>query len=72
VAYNFFSISDKNPKGSLIASVTAPMAYVNSFSITPRYIILVRKRINMIFLFFFFTKVFLYRLFVLYSPILVA
>lgn len=41
VKYNFFSISDKNPMGSLIASVTAPMAYVNNFSITPKYIIFV-------------------------------
>ncbi|KAI8085398.1 retinal pigment epithelial membrane protein-domain-containing protein [Thamnidium elegans] len=41
VKYNFFSISDKNPKGSIIASVTAPMAYVNTFSITPKYIIFV-------------------------------
>ncbi|KAI7886393.1 retinal pigment epithelial membrane protein-domain-containing protein [Mucor mucedo] len=41
VKYNFFSISDKNPKGSIIASITAPMAYVNTFSITPKYIIFV-------------------------------
>ncbi|KAL9539032.1 hypothetical protein MBANPS3_010512 [Mucor bainieri] len=41
VKYNFFSLSDKNPKGSLLASVTAPMAYVNNFSITPKYIIFV-------------------------------
>lgn len=39
--YNFFTISDRNPKGSLIGSITAPAAYVNSFSITPKYIILV-------------------------------
>ncbi|KAJ8658906.1 hypothetical protein O0I10_005288 [Lichtheimia ornata] len=38
--YNFFTISDRNPKGALIGSVTAPAAYVNSFSITPKYIIL--------------------------------
>lgn len=43
VKYNFFSISDKNPKGSIIASITAPMAYVNTFSITPKYIIFVSK-----------------------------
>ncbi|KAI8075388.1 carotenoid oxygenase [Gilbertella persicaria] len=41
VKYNFFSISDRNPKGSVIASITAPMAYVNTFSITPRYILFV-------------------------------
>lgn len=39
--YNFFTISDRNPKGALIGSITAPAAYVNSFSITPKYIILV-------------------------------
>ncbi|KAI9316084.1 retinal pigment epithelial membrane protein-domain-containing protein [Dichotomocladium elegans] len=39
-AYNFFSISDRNPKGSMIASVTAPTGYVHSFSLTPKYIIL--------------------------------
>lgn len=39
VSYNFFSISDRNPKGSIIASVTAPMAHVNTFSLTPKYII---------------------------------
>ncbi|KAI7899030.1 retinal pigment epithelial membrane protein-domain-containing protein, partial [Cokeromyces recurvatus] len=41
VKYHFFSISDKNPKGSIIASITAPMAYVNTFSITSKYIIFV-------------------------------
>ncbi|KAI9475500.1 MAG: carotenoid oxygenase [Benjaminiella poitrasii] len=41
VKYHFFSISDRNPKGSVIASITAPMAYVNTFSITPKYIIFV-------------------------------
>ncbi|CEG82646.1 hypothetical protein RMATCC62417_16690 [Rhizopus microsporus] len=41
VKYHFFSISDQNPKGSLITSLTAPMAYVNSFLITPKYIIFV-------------------------------
>jgi carotenoid cleavage dioxygenase-like enzyme len=41
VKYHFFSISDKNPKGSIVASITAPMAYVNTFSITPKYIIFV-------------------------------
>ncbi|CDH59175.1 betacarotene-monooxygenase [Lichtheimia corymbifera JMRC:FSU:9682] len=40
-AYNFFSISDRNPKGSIIASVTAPTGYVHSFSLTPKYIVLV-------------------------------
>ncbi|KAG1494874.1 hypothetical protein G6F46_005827 [Rhizopus delemar] len=41
VKYHFFSISDQNPKGTLITSITAPMAYVNTFSITPKYIIFV-------------------------------
>ncbi|KAI9243598.1 carotenoid oxygenase [Sporodiniella umbellata] len=41
VKYHFFSLSDGNPKGSLITSISAPMAYVNTFSITPRYIIFV-------------------------------
>lgn len=41
VKYHFFSISDKNPRGSIVASITAPMAYVNTFSITPKYIIFV-------------------------------
>lgn len=40
-SYNFFSISDRNPKGSIIASVTAPTGYVHSFSLTPKYIVLV-------------------------------
>lgn len=39
--YHFFSISDRNPKGSVIASVSAPTGYVHSFSLTPKYIILV-------------------------------
>ncbi|CAO3582689.1 unnamed protein product [Absidia cylindrospora] len=37
--YHFFSISDRDPKGTVIATFTAPTAYVNSFSITPKYII---------------------------------
>ncbi|CAO3668797.1 unnamed protein product [Rhizopus stolonifer] len=41
VKYHFFSISDQNPKGTLITSLSAPMAYVNTFSITPNYIIFV-------------------------------
>jgi hypothetical protein len=41
VSYNFFSISDRDPKGKLLAAVTAPMAYVSTFSITRRYIVLV-------------------------------
>ncbi|CAG8469966.1 10665_t:CDS:2 [Diversispora eburnea] len=39
--YNFFSISEKYPKGQLIASVMAKASYVHSFSVTPRFIILV-------------------------------
>ncbi|KAI7858508.1 retinal pigment epithelial membrane protein-domain-containing protein [Circinella umbellata] len=39
--YNFFSISDRNPKGSIIGYINAPASYVNSFSITRSYIILV-------------------------------
>jgi len=38
--YNFFMISQKNPKGELIASVTAKSSYVHSFAVTPRFIIL--------------------------------
>ncbi|OBZ90414.1 Beta,beta-carotene 9',10'-oxygenase [Choanephora cucurbitarum] len=38
--YHFFSISDRHPKGQLIGSITAPMAFINTFSITPRYILL--------------------------------
>ncbi|KAI9489556.1 carotenoid oxygenase [Zychaea mexicana] len=40
-SYHFFSISDRDPKGKIIASVTAPTGYVHSFSITPKYIVLV-------------------------------
>ncbi|KAF9932659.1 hypothetical protein FBU30_007656 [Linnemannia zychae] len=39
--YNFFSITEKEPHGSLIASVTAKTSHVHSFAVTPRYIILV-------------------------------
>ena len=39
--YHFFSISDRNPKGSVIGSINAPTSYVNSFSITRSYIVLV-------------------------------
>ncbi|KAG0173544.1 hypothetical protein DFQ28_002152 [Apophysomyces sp. BC1034] len=39
-AYHFFSTSDRNPKGSVIGSVTAPTGYVNSFALTRKYIIL--------------------------------
>ncbi|KAH8550472.1 retinal pigment epithelial membrane protein-domain-containing protein [Umbelopsis sp. PMI_123] len=39
--YHFFSLSDRDPKGTLIASVVASTSYVHSFAITPRYIILV-------------------------------
>ncbi|KAI8982015.1 retinal pigment epithelial membrane protein-domain-containing protein [Mycotypha africana] len=42
VKYHFFSVSDRHPnKATLIASVTAPMAFVNTFSITSKYIIFV-------------------------------
>ncbi|KAI8085086.1 retinal pigment epithelial membrane protein-domain-containing protein [Halteromyces radiatus] len=37
--YHFFSISDRDPRGTVIASIAAPTAYINSFSITPKYII---------------------------------
>ncbi|KAG2183087.1 hypothetical protein INT44_006068 [Umbelopsis vinacea] len=38
--YHFFSLSDRDPKGTLIASVIASTSYVHSFAITPHYIIL--------------------------------
>ncbi|KAI8972509.1 carotenoid oxygenase [Pilobolus umbonatus] len=41
VKYHFFSISDRNPQGRVIGSISAPMAHINTFSITPKYIILV-------------------------------
>ncbi|KAI8335812.1 retinal pigment epithelial membrane protein-domain-containing protein [Chlamydoabsidia padenii] len=37
--YHFFSISDRDPQGTVIATLNAPTAYVNSFSITPKYIV---------------------------------
>ncbi|RUS20826.1 hypothetical protein BC937DRAFT_94291 [Endogone sp. FLAS-F59071] len=40
-AYNFFSLSEANPAGSLIASVTAKTSFVHSFALTRRYIVLV-------------------------------
>ncbi|KAF9425853.1 hypothetical protein BGZ94_007163 [Podila epigama] len=39
--YHFFSITEKEPHGSLIATVTAKTSHVHSFAVTPRYIILV-------------------------------
>ncbi|KAI8140808.1 retinal pigment epithelial membrane protein-domain-containing protein [Fennellomyces sp. T-0311] len=39
--YHFFSISDRDPKGRVIASISAPTGYVHSFALTPNYIILV-------------------------------
>lgn len=39
--YHFFSLSDRDPKGTLIASVVASTSYVHSFAVTPRYIVLV-------------------------------
>ncbi|KAI8149736.1 retinal pigment epithelial membrane protein-domain-containing protein [Fennellomyces sp. T-0311] len=39
--YNFFSISDGNPRGAVIGSISAPTSYVNSFAMTRSYIILV-------------------------------
>jgi carotenoid cleavage dioxygenase-like enzyme len=42
--YHFFSLSDRDPKGTLIASVVANASYVHSFAITPHYIILVSCR----------------------------
>ncbi|CAG8540977.1 10680_t:CDS:2, partial [Acaulospora colombiana] len=39
--YNFFSISEDDPSGQLIASITAKASYVHSFGVTPGFIILV-------------------------------
>ncbi|KAF9580951.1 hypothetical protein BGW38_002207 [Lunasporangiospora selenospora] len=39
--YHFFSITEQEPHGSLIASVPAKTSHVHSFAVTPRYIILV-------------------------------
>ncbi|KAK3805297.1 MAG: carotenoid oxygenase [Benniella sp.] len=39
--YHFFSITEKEPHGSLVASVTAKTSHVHTFAVTPRYIILV-------------------------------
>ncbi|KAF9198632.1 hypothetical protein BGZ49_000480 [Haplosporangium sp. Z 27] len=44
--YHFFSISEKEPHGSLIASVAAKSSHVHSFAVTPRYIILVVTPLN--------------------------
>ncbi|KAF9274236.1 hypothetical protein BGZ88_003172 [Linnemannia elongata] len=44
--YNFFSITEKEPHGCLIASVTAKTSHVHSFAVTPRYIILVVTPLN--------------------------
>ncbi|KAG0319490.1 hypothetical protein BGZ99_005079 [Dissophora globulifera] len=44
--YHFFSISEKEPHGSLIASVNAKASHVHSFAVTPRYIILVVSPLN--------------------------
>ncbi|KAG0314814.1 hypothetical protein BGZ97_008915 [Linnemannia gamsii] len=44
--YNFFSITEKEPHGSLIASITAKTSHVHSFAVTPRYIILVVSPLN--------------------------
>ncbi|KAF8935271.1 carotenoid oxygenase [Dissophora ornata] len=44
--YHFFSITEKEPHGSLIASVTAKASHVHSFAVTPRYIILVVSPLN--------------------------
>ncbi|KAF9987209.1 hypothetical protein BGZ75_000927 [Mortierella antarctica] len=44
--YHFFSITEKEPHGSLIASVTAKTSHVHSFAVTPRYIILVVSPLN--------------------------
>jgi carotenoid cleavage dioxygenase-like enzyme len=38
--YHFFSLSDRDPKGTIIASVVADTSYVHSFALTPNYIIL--------------------------------
>ncbi|KAF9164410.1 hypothetical protein DFQ27_001724 [Actinomortierella ambigua] len=39
--YHFFSITEKEPHGSLIATIHAKTSHVHSFAVTPRYIILV-------------------------------
>ncbi|KAG0054542.1 hypothetical protein BGZ83_011042 [Gryganskiella cystojenkinii] len=44
--YHFFSITEKEPHGSIIASVTAKTSHVHSFAVTPRYIILVVSPLN--------------------------
>ena len=44
--YNFFSITEKEPHGSLVASVTAKTSHVHSFAVTPRYIVLVVAPLN--------------------------
>ncbi|KAF9436117.1 hypothetical protein BGZ76_004768 [Entomortierella beljakovae] len=44
--YHIFSISEKEPHGSLIATVTAKSSNVHSFAVTPRYIILVVSPLN--------------------------
>ncbi|KAG0005518.1 hypothetical protein BGZ79_004272 [Entomortierella chlamydospora] len=44
--YHFFSINEKEPHGSLIASVAAKTSHVHSFAVTPRYIILVVSPLN--------------------------
>ncbi|KAF9936141.1 hypothetical protein BGZ65_002706 [Modicella reniformis] len=44
--YHFFSITEKEPHGSLVASVTAKTSHVHSFAVTPRYIILVVSPLN--------------------------
>ncbi|KAF9180719.1 hypothetical protein BGZ51_005928 [Haplosporangium sp. Z 767] len=44
--YHFFSITEKEPHGALIASVTAKTSHVHSFAVTPRYIILVVTPLN--------------------------
>ncbi|KAF9912541.1 hypothetical protein BX616_010301 [Lobosporangium transversale] len=44
--YHFFSITEKEPHGTLIASVNAKLSHVHSFAVTPRYIILVVSPLN--------------------------
>ncbi|KAG0357693.1 hypothetical protein BG005_003250 [Podila minutissima] len=44
--YHFFSITEKEPHGSMIATVTAKTSHVHSFAVTPRYIILVVSPLN--------------------------
>ncbi|KAL1920081.1 uncharacterized protein VTP21DRAFT_1227 [Calcarisporiella thermophila] len=39
--YHFFSVTDKNPHGSLIASVQARASLAHSFAVTKHYIVLV-------------------------------